>query len=516
MKIVEKCKGLPLAILVIARMLAGEKRSTAIWNRTLADVSVPLEKNKVCFAILGLSYRYLPLNLTPCFLYFAVFPEDSDISVRSLIALWLAEGFIEPSGNLPPEQVAESYLDQLIDRNLVQAGKRRTIDDGLKTCRIHDLVRELCIDKAMHENFMSIPSRKGSTSLINNIKPRRLSIQQQGTTPLSNWDPSSVRSFINFNLHFSSLACCKTISSSKYKLLRVLDLGESHGIQSDDFSNLVNLRYLRLFLSSKSSIPESLFELWNLQMLFLEGDISYNISLRSLLKLQHLQQLVIGKGGKGHKFSGYRKALLSKKQLHSLEVLSTTYPSKDFENAVKDGLCPNIKKLALCGVEGGWSLQTYLARLNYLQVLKISFSNSKDDIFSGVRDFDLPKNLTKITLKSSTWSDASMNMLGKFPELTTLKLVNLNHANLIAPEGSFLKLNTLHLDTIRGGEVRFFKTNTVPEHLYVTKCCCDFDKHIFLLRGLEDINIVSPNPRLELLIQRLQQEKSIRCRLKMH
>lgn len=130
-----------------------------------------LISEEACLEILALSYHSLPVELKPCFLYFAAFPEDYEMSVCKLIALWLAEGFIQPLGKLTLEEVAEGYLDALIDRSLVQAGSKR-IDGGLKSCRIHDLIRDLCIREAKCENFMLAACNiNNSSSTINKSEP---------------------------------------------------------------------------------------------------------------------------------------------------------------------------------------------------------------------------------------------------------------------------------------------------------------------------------------------------------
>uniref|UniRef100_A0A0V0GX03 Putative ovule protein n=1 Tax=Solanum chacoense TaxID=4108 RepID=A0A0V0GX03_SOLCH len=45
--------------------------------------------------VLALSYHHLPHHLRACFLYFALFPEDSLIFVNTLLELWVAEGFLK-------------------------------------------------------------------------------------------------------------------------------------------------------------------------------------------------------------------------------------------------------------------------------------------------------------------------------------------------------------------------------------------------------------------------------------
>ncbi|WRX11627.1 hypothetical protein QQP08_004114 [Theobroma cacao] len=109
--------------------------------------------------ILALSYNELPFHLKPCFLYLGHYPEDSEISKKELIRLWIAEGFISPSlegGEMLMEDVAEQYLEELINRCLVQVSRRGHRGTSVKTCRIHDLLRDLCVSKAQEENFFQI------------------------------------------------------------------------------------------------------------------------------------------------------------------------------------------------------------------------------------------------------------------------------------------------------------------------------------------------------------------------
>nr|KYP64288.1 Putative disease resistance RPP13-like protein 3 [Cajanus cajan] len=71
--------------------------------------------------------------------------KDYEISVKEVIQLWIAEGFIQienPNASEELEDVGDRYLDDLVDRSLVQVAKRRS-DGGVKTCQIHDLhIRE--------------------------------------------------------------------------------------------------------------------------------------------------------------------------------------------------------------------------------------------------------------------------------------------------------------------------------------------------------------------------------------
>ncbi|KAK6151105.1 hypothetical protein DH2020_016037 [Rehmannia glutinosa] len=100
---------------------------------------------------------------------FRAFPEDKEISVQKLIRLWIAEGFISNAHKENADSVAEEYLKELIDKSLVIVSKRRS-DDGIKTCVIHDLLRDLCLRVAEEENFLKLMDKKDVKSYIIYLK----------------------------------------------------------------------------------------------------------------------------------------------------------------------------------------------------------------------------------------------------------------------------------------------------------------------------------------------------------
>ena len=51
--------------------------------------------------------------------------------------------------------VAEEYLQELIDRSLILAGKQRA-NGRMRSCKIHDLLRQLCISESHTENVVHV------------------------------------------------------------------------------------------------------------------------------------------------------------------------------------------------------------------------------------------------------------------------------------------------------------------------------------------------------------------------
>ncbi|KAM3308314.1 hypothetical protein P3S67_010058 [Capsicum chacoense] len=94
-QIAEKCHGLPLTIVVVAGLLKS-KRTIEDWESVAKDVKsfVTNDPDERCSYVLGLSYNNLTSNLKSCLLYFGIFREDTEITVKNLMRLWMAEGFL--------------------------------------------------------------------------------------------------------------------------------------------------------------------------------------------------------------------------------------------------------------------------------------------------------------------------------------------------------------------------------------------------------------------------------------
>ncbi|XP_006423588.2 probable disease resistance protein At1g58602 [Citrus clementina] len=78
------------------------------------------------------------------------YPANGTHGLLPRVRLWVAEDFI-PEEKEDTENVAEEYLKELIDRSMIQITERYL--DKVKTCRSHDLIRELAIKKDMWDAF---------------------------------------------------------------------------------------------------------------------------------------------------------------------------------------------------------------------------------------------------------------------------------------------------------------------------------------------------------------------------
>ena len=151
-EIVRKCGRLPLAIKVTASALASRDLTENEWRKYL-DKYVG-SHNMISDEIQGslyLSYDELPHRLKQCFLYCALYAEDSIIWRNKVTWLWIAEGFIEERQGQLIEDVAEEYYYELIHRNLLQAD---ILYFGMVASKMHDLLRQLALNISREECFI--------------------------------------------------------------------------------------------------------------------------------------------------------------------------------------------------------------------------------------------------------------------------------------------------------------------------------------------------------------------------
>ncbi|KAI8555907.1 hypothetical protein RHMOL_Rhmol05G0212200 [Rhododendron molle] len=193
-QILERCGGVPLAIVLAAGFLKLRERSVSAWRGVLEDMC---QGNDQFTEIFALSYNDLPEKLRLCFLYFGLFPEDREIETFDLINLWAAEEFIRGSSERQVEEVGYDYLDCLIRKNLIQVAQRR-FDGRVRSVRIHYILHKLCIRKAEEINFFYIHRDEINSNTA--LKARRVAIYASETDryPVFYVKTSSLRAVFYF------------------------------------------------------------------------------------------------------------------------------------------------------------------------------------------------------------------------------------------------------------------------------------------------------------------------------
>ncbi|KAL0357616.1 UNVERIFIED_CONTAM: putative disease resistance RPP13-like protein 2 [Sesamum calycinum] len=138
-KIAEKCEGLPLAIIAVAKHLSKADKTTEYWNLAEEEIPAIFSADDVLSKRLMLSYMHLPQNLKTCFLYLGVFPLGYRIVVSKLIKMWCAEGFLERHKWNNIEDIAMECLLGLVRRNVVLISTFSS-SSRIKTCKVHSVL----------------------------------------------------------------------------------------------------------------------------------------------------------------------------------------------------------------------------------------------------------------------------------------------------------------------------------------------------------------------------------------
>ncbi|KAK4562454.1 hypothetical protein RGQ29_005088 [Quercus rubra] len=251
-------------------------------------ITVLGEQNLRVNRVLALSYNDLPCHLKPCFLYLGHFPEDFEIPTKELIRMWMGEGFVsEIQHNRGREDtmddVGHRYIRELVQRCMVLVGKMGSLG-RIKTCRMHDLMRDFCVSKAQEENFLHITNILSlKRREAQNSKVRRLAIILESNDnyitgikfseypylrsllylPPPPFQNNCIQSYFNFKE-----SCFK-----KFKLVRVLHLEnfQKHSCKlPKDIGCLIYLRYLSLKNSNIKKVSSSIDNLRCLETLDLQ------------------------------------------------------------------------------------------------------------------------------------------------------------------------------------------------------------------------------------------------------
>lgn len=86
---VEKCNGLPIAIVCIGRFLSFRRTSYLEWEKVYKGIEMRLSNNPIMDMniILQVSLEDLPHNIRNCFLYCCLYPENYVMQRKSLVRL---------------------------------------------------------------------------------------------------------------------------------------------------------------------------------------------------------------------------------------------------------------------------------------------------------------------------------------------------------------------------------------------------------------------------------------------
>ncbi|KAG6388152.1 hypothetical protein SASPL_153351 [Salvia splendens] len=414
--IARSCKGLPLAIVVIAGLLSTVTKNPASWLEIAEMVkSAKTAEQGHIEEILSLSYVELPQLLRPCFLYMGSFPEDQEIYTSKLIRLWIGEGFLKfPINTKSFEEVAEECLEELVKRNLVFVTKRKS-DGRVKSCSLHDLIRELCIRKA-HESkfFLNLMDEDAEKeNFMDSIKNQRR-VSTSKLSFFSSYGGSTIHSIKCFKYHIVELDFVEGV-----RLVRVLD-AEAADVEylPSQLFELFHLRYLAVRYSH--SIPRILSNLQNLQTLIIRAEkrdkLGVGVACGMLVPwgMQQLRHVYFQ--GEIY-FDDPEETTCPLENLQTVSYVNSTCCSEQILKKI-----PNLKKLMIDCSQGRDAGRlndlVHLHRLECLEVYAGCWVESRPNSYN----ITFPEMLKKLTLRDLNLTQNNMIIVGSLPNLQVLKL----------------------------------------------------------------------------------------------
>ncbi|KAK6946328.1 NB-ARC [Dillenia turbinata] len=489
-EMMKKCSGLPLAIVVLGGLLA-PKTSLEEWGKLSRNIGLQLRKagkegaqqNGEVSKVLALSYDSLPYHLKPCFLYLGMFPEDSEIRVKPLIRMWISEGFISSSlldREETLEQAGEEYLQELIQRSLIQVVEKDAIGRP-KSCLMHDLLRDLCLEKAREESFLEVFSKSTIATATQGFvsKARRIAVHfgddaDSSKCFLLGLKNSCIRSLLCFGSKVKLSDSEWKIVCTNLPLLRVLHLQVDCVDLSGDrrlpkrIGNLCLLKYLFLAKGKDLEIPQSLANLHSLQTLDISSVFSwYPFGVGGLKNLRCLKKVEAG--------DWMARDL---PHLRNLQKLGIKYiKTAEQVEAVLESPCIILDRLQSLHLFLSSRLEEYpsLEQLSHCQNLSKLYLNGKITEKLVQLQQQLPPNLTKLTLfRSKLREQDPMAALEKLPFLQFLRLGSFSYRGTLmtGSANGFPQLQHLEIEYLTELEEWSLEEGAMPhlKHLRIWEC----------------------------------------------
>jgi hypothetical protein len=465
-KIVEKCKGLPLA----AKTLGGLLRTTLDcyeWEGVLNSKIwyIPEERSGIVPALM-LSYHHLPSHLKRCFAYCSILPKDYEFQEQQLVLLWVAEGLIQPQGDKQMEDLGRQYFRDLLSRSFFQQSsmKKSNFLTSMKESKflMHDLINDLAQWVAGDICFRMEDRIEGINKGRFSEKVRHLSYLGDKFDGPKKFEvfsklkclrtfmplmlPNRGRCYLTHDVPLrllSKLPCLRVLSLSGYCIVEL----------PDSIGDLKHLRHLDLSYTRIRGLPESTTTLYNLQTLILES-CSYLKELPSnlgnLVNLRHLNILNADKLngmppqiGKLTSLQTLSNLIVRKgkcfalKELGYLLHLRGTLIISRLENAIepRDGSNAKLNEkpnlVALC-LEWSVDVDGSQDRASELDVLNMLHPN---------------KSLKELTIRRYGGIEFPTWLKGhSFPHMVLLRIENCRQCTSLPPAGQLPSLKHLFIE----------------------------------------------------------------------
>ena len=404
--VVEECRGLPLAIVVIGRSMASRKMPRD-WEQAIQVLkSYPAEFSGMgdqVFPILKFSFDNLDNDtIKSCFLYCSLFPEDHNIWNENLIDLWIGEGFLDKFGDL---NEARNQGEEII-RSLKLACLLEG-DVSKNKCKMHDVIRDMALWLSCDYG-----KEKHKILVLEDVKPIQAheTVKWKGAQRIALWGSyinagfSVSPCFLNLQtliLRDSKMRSLPTGFFQDMPVIRVLDLEGNRRLHELPLETcrLETLEYLNLRWTSIEKIPIELKNLTKLRCLKLDHIdrlevIAPNV-ICCLLNLQMFSMILDNIGIKEYE-EGFMVSMLQEldclQYLSEMSISLPTLPAvQKFLTSQKLQKC--IKNLYLSRCQGLKEMELPLSTLQrmrslafqnceHLERVKIKMGNGEKHGFS--------------------------------------------------------------------------------------------------------------------------------------
>ncbi|PIN07255.1 Apoptotic ATPase [Handroanthus impetiginosus] len=539
--ILKRCEGLPLAIVVIGGLLATKNNKIEEWEMFYRSVGSELEGDhlKRISKLLSLSFYDLPYYLKACFLYLSIFPKDELINKAVIIRLWTAEGFVEAKQGKTMEEIAEGYMNELLNRSLIRVAQ--TCYDGRpRNFHIHDLVREYIISKAREQNIAVVDSQ-GEIQRPDSI--RRLALDGLSNPTQQIYKGKYLRSLLLSSPANSEWGpILYDVLRGGCKMLKVLELRRAPiDAIPDEVFKLYHLKYLGLRDTRVKIIPKAIGNLGKLETLDLKRCRVTELPIE-ILKLQRLRNLLLY----AYAFdSGYHKEIRGFKApyemgrllcLQKLCYIDLADARGDQIKIVREiGKLTQLRRLGITKLrrENGKELCSSLARLTNLRSLNIESFNEEEYIdleyplspstFPFLRCIALRGRLERMPQWICSFNAVSRLLLGwsrlqgdpleylqGLPNLVDLTLHSHSYEGqeLSFNAGGFQRLVKLCLARLRGLRWVRVEKGSMPllDHVTISDCESMVEMPVGI-EHLKDLKIVRFTDMAEEFVERLVDEK---------
>ncbi|KAJ4760912.1 Disease resistance protein (CC-NBS-LRR class) family protein [Rhynchospora pubera] len=390
-KLVKRCDGLPLALIVLGGLLSIKPPTHRDWSRMVERLDWHIV-GRECMEILATSYDDLPYFLKSCF--------------RCLV------------------QVAE-----------------RTFNGAIKTIRVHDLLREVALCEAKENDFLVIWKENDLGRDVN--MTRRIAFHEgidgNRTTDLhkdlTKISMPKLRTFLNFNQ-------CIFIEPDSLEILGIEGDGSKCNSKFPTWIGHLHLQTFDIRGTQIRELPEHFWEVTSLRHVHSSDIYEFDTKIKgppataNLNNLRSIGRFLVSKS--------WNKSLPHIPGIRKLQLRCQV----EDDGKLIHNLLSKLSKLLSVRLDNFYPPQNIIDLSN-----SPSYENIHTLFLSGYETIQiakLPPNLTKLTLSSFLFMEDPMPTLAKLCSLKSLEMnsIRIVGGRMVCSSGGFPRLQNLKLDDV--------------------------------------------------------------------